>query len=68
MSVDAEVIQEHETSASAADAQHLSSHLRGIGHDVDQIRRVDGIEHLICKREGACIHAAQRDMVQVPSQ
>lgn len=57
-----EMVEEHQPALRAADAQHLARDGNGVGHDVDQVRRVDGVEARIGKSQTARIHPAQCDV------
>src|SRR4051812_37811310 len=58
----AEMIEDDDASAGAADAAHLARHANRIGHHTDHIRRIDDIEAVVCELETGCVHLQQSDV------
>jgi len=57
-----EMIQQHDASARAADAQHFARHADRIGDDVHQVSGIDRVEVAVGKRQPRGVHPAQRHM------
>src|SRR2546430_13223443 len=55
----AEMIEDDDPSARTADAPHLARDRYRVGHDADDVRRVDDVERAVGKREVRGIHLEQ---------
>ena len=58
----AEMIQEDDAAAGAADAAHLARDRDRVGHDADQVRRVDDVERVVGELEVGRVHLEQPDV------
>ena len=58
----AEVIEEDDAAAGTADAPHLARDRDRVGHDADQVRRVDDVEGTVGELEIGGVHLQQADV------